>query len=346
MRTCLFLLAWLPLISSYADAQSGIDVSGKVTDALNGGPLANCNVFINGSSSGTMTDSNGGFTLTGLPSGKYKLIISSVGYETQTLDLVADRAPLAFAISLKRKITELSAVTVAPFVQDGWGLYGKLFLDNFIGTTRNAADCRVLNEAAIHFRFSQKDNLLTVVCDEPIQIENRALGYVLSYQLDWFSFDGNDSAFHYMGYSYFKELPAKDERTRQRWAENRRNAYESSIMHFMRSLYGQRVVEEAFAVRRVGAGRKVPLVADSLVTIQPDGSRTLSFPGELEVIYGKKLRRTPQTESVIRLANGNPVVIAENGSYWPPMEIFATGFWAQSEKMANLLPVDYRVPVD
>lgn len=344
MRACLFLLACLSMISPCANAQGGIELSGQVTDSANAAPLANCNVFINGSSSGTMTDDGGYFTLSGLAPGKYKLIVSSAGYETMTADISADRPRLAFALALKRKITELSSVTVAPFVPDGWALYGKLFLDNFIGTTRNAVNCRILNEAAIHFRYSSKDNLLTVVCDEPILIENKALGYVLRYQLDWFSFDGNDSAFHYMGYSYFKELSTKDERTRKRWAYNRKMAYASSIMHFMRSLYGQRVKEEAFDVRRVGAGRKAHLVPDSLAIVQPDGSRILSFPGELEVTYGRNLKRTPQTESVIRLASGSPVVIEKNGSYSPPMEIFATGYWAQSEKMANLLPVDYRLP--
>jgi hypothetical protein len=38
------------------------------------------------------------------------------------------------------------------------------------------------------------------------------------------------------------------------------------------------------------------------------------------------------------------VMIRENGSYFPPQEILVSGYWARSEKISNLLPLNYALP--
>ena len=39
--------------------------------------------------------------------------------------------------------------------------------------------------------------------------------------------------------------------------------------------------------------------------------------------------------------SASSVTVEENGFYYPPREILTTGHWAQSEKISNLLPLDY-----
>ena len=45
------------------------------------------------------------------------------------------------------------AVTGSALVADGWNKYGQFFLDNFIGTTSNAAQCTIENKDVDQFLF-------------------------------------------------------------------------------------------------------------------------------------------------------------------------------------------------
>ncbi|HMN89068.1 MAG TPA: carboxypeptidase-like regulatory domain-containing protein, partial [Saprospiraceae bacterium] len=63
-------------------AQRGT-VSGKITDAATGEPLIGANVIIDGTSSGTLSDVNGNYSVS-LSAGNQTLIISYVGYATLT----------------------------------------------------------------------------------------------------------------------------------------------------------------------------------------------------------------------------------------------------------------------
>ncbi|HEX4372095.1 MAG TPA: carboxypeptidase-like regulatory domain-containing protein, partial [Puia sp.] len=181
---CLFFLLFLFYFSS--SAQSTNFLKGKVVDDTTKMPIANCSVFINSTSKGTVTNNKGEFILENLPEGNHELIISSIGYQTFVYDYSSAQLPLDVRVSLKQKTTELSEITVEPEVKDGWHVWGQTFLNNFIGTTENAKDCSIKNTGALHFRFSQKNNRLTVIADEPLVIENKALGYTVKYQLEEF----------------------------------------------------------------------------------------------------------------------------------------------------------------
>ncbi len=50
---------------------------------------------------------------------------------------------------------------------------------------------------------------------------------------------------------------------------------------------------------------------------------------------------TEVQKSTIYLLTPAPVQIEENGYYDSPLEIFTIGYWAESQKLANLLPLDY-----
>src|SRR5580704_8763434 len=171
---------------SHAFSQSADLIKGKVTDAATKSPLYECSVFINSTSKGTVTNSAGDFILQNLPEGKHQLIISSIGYQTFVYDFNSSDLPLDLNVTLNRKSTELSAFTVEPEVNDGWAIWGKTFLDNFIGTSDNATHCAIKNVKALHFYYSEKRNKLTVVADEPLIIENKSLGYAIKYQLEEF----------------------------------------------------------------------------------------------------------------------------------------------------------------
>src|SRR5438045_4737131 len=57
-------------------------VSGKITDATTGKPVVGSTVALRGSNVATETNAEGDFTIS-VPNDKSRLLISSVGYETQ-----------------------------------------------------------------------------------------------------------------------------------------------------------------------------------------------------------------------------------------------------------------------
>jgi hypothetical protein len=87
--------------------------------------------------------------------------------------------------------------------------------------------------------------------------------------------------------------------------------------------------------------RTVRISADSLVTTHADGTRALFFTGKLTVIFGSPATGMNYRGSTIFLFTPAMVTIEETGNYYPPQEIISSGAWALSEKVANLLPLDY-----
>ena len=59
---------------------------GQVLDATNGEPLIGATVMVKGTSAGCVADFDGNFTLN-IPKGKTQVVVSSVGYLSQTINV-------------------------------------------------------------------------------------------------------------------------------------------------------------------------------------------------------------------------------------------------------------------
>ena len=273
-------------------------------------------------------------------------------------------------------------VTVEPYDRNGWSRWGRFFRDNFIGTGENASSCSIRNKDVLRFHFYKRSNRLSVTAAEPLLIENKALGYLLEYNLQEFVSDFNTNIVGFFGYPFFREMTPKKESQQRTWIINRKNAYDGSMMHFMRSLYAGRSIAEGFlaekpeAVPNVereriqkiyhpdfqGPGtfpmdtlyhfwnvlkepdpmmRNIIMPGDSLISIDSDRNRKLYFDAPLTVVYGANDKSRNFFESGIRLMSASPLTVEENGYFYPSRDILASGHWAQSEKISNLLPLDY-----
>jgi hypothetical protein len=388
-------------------SQESNRLTGKVTNAETEGPVPNASIFITNSSRGTVSGTDGSFELKAIPAGRHDLIISSVGFATQVYSFSSDKLPLQLKIYLHPKATELEAVIVEPYEKDGWEKWGRFFVDNFVGTSDAARLCKIKNHQTLRFRFSKKNNTITAVADEPLIIENRELGYKITYQLENFQYNFGKQTLFYLGYTLFEDMARNKKKIPPRFIRERKKAYEGSMVHFIRSLYNNKCVEDGFEVRRLvkipnaekervrnifkasqrrsetASGMKVGtraifppdsaeyynrvmrqkdvedvfskhiLVADSLVSLNVNGQRFLYFPDHLHVMYKKRYeepayllntmeaRKPYHPRSEMFLQTGNAVVIESNGSCFPPTELFTSGYWAWSEKIAHLLPIDY-----
>lgn len=239
-----FFFLFMPF---FVPAQTGNIIQGKVTNEAGQG-IPNCSVYFNGTSKGDITNASGDFTLRNLPQGNYDLVISAIGYETAVMEVSSSAYPKNILVKLKNKSTELSEVTVEPVLKNGWERWGHTFLSNFIGSTPNAAQCKIKNYKVLKFWYSEKYNRLSVRADEPLIIENKALGYTIKYKLEKFSSDFSTGMLIYLGYPFYEEMISKRSRQKKEWEQNRRTAFEGSVMHFMRSLYGGKLNETGFQV--------------------------------------------------------------------------------------------------
>ena len=223
-----------------------------------GKPLAGASIFISNTSIGTVTNDRGEFALGGIPSGRYILVISSVGYQTD-LETIDSRFPrTSFDITLRVKATELGAVNIRAFDKNGYKKWGELFRENFIGTSDFSGACRILNPEVIRIHYAPKSRTLTAFTDGPMLVENRALGYDVQVTLDEFHYDMRTGAVFYSFFPLFKPMVGSASKE-SRWAKNRASAFYGSPLHFFRALYQDRLADEGFELKMVGLKDSVML---------------------------------------------------------------------------------------
>jgi len=286
------------------------------------------------------------------------VIVSAVGYETFNTPISSRSLPLNLRVTLHVKASELAAITVEPYMKDGWQKYGKFFIDNFIGTTDNASNCKLKNREVLRFHYYPKSRKLAVTATDPLIIENKALGYNLEYRLERFECDYSTNILSYFGYPLFREMTTDDARTRLLWDQRRRYAYLGSMMHFMRTLYKQQLHQEGFIVEHeievpnkekqrvkdvyrpnITKTDSIPMdtlhhywevlrqpdfflekirSTDDLLTMQPDQTKTFFFNGDCTIIYGNGRLGIAYQQSGISLLEPVAIEVGENGSYYPP----------------------------
>jgi len=88
-------------------------VSGTVKDN-SGKPLPFASVFIEGLKLGVLTDDNGQFTIEKIPLGKYNVIVSFIGYTTQSkaIEIIENSSNIKLSYILKENIENLDEVNV------------------------------------------------------------------------------------------------------------------------------------------------------------------------------------------------------------------------------------------
>ena len=379
---------------------SQFELKGKIIAADTKSPLAAASVFLSNTSTGTVTNAAGEFTLQ-IPAGTYDMVASFVGYETYAQPISKASASM-LVIELKPKVEVFDEVVVGGYEKDGWEKWGKFFLENFIGTSQWAADCSIKNYEAIKFRNNKKENKLSAIAMDQLVIENKALGYTVRYQLEEFEYDFKSGYIYYQGYPFFSQMKGGQAR-HNRWNKRRQEVYHGSMMDFMRALYRNRIVEEGYEVRRlvktpneekarvrelyrnrasiskpgtVTVTEAFPDSADYYRNVlhQPDELSSFSsytIPGDsiafqvdnvtaglefenyLHIIYKKASppesyrRLSPNNArmmSELILVHPGAIQIQSNGSYYPPLNLLSIGYWAWSEKMADMLPFDYKPP--
>ena len=212
------------LILCSAISYGQFSVSGKIIDAESKEPLNSASVYCQNTTIGTTTNKQGEFSLQ-LKSGGYELIISYTGYQTKQVQISSSDTRIP-DIEMAKEEKSLGEVIIKTSneVKDGWAKYGSFFTEHFIGKTPNAVQTTLLNPEVLKFYLLKKSNKLRVLATEPLQIENKALGYNLRYQLDSFIYHYNTDINSYRGFCLYSEMEG-DDSLKKVWAANREKAY-------------------------------------------------------------------------------------------------------------------------
>ena len=339
-------------------------VKGKVTDARTKAPLAGASVFAENTTIGAVTNEEGDFKIW-LPDGGYSLVVTFTGYETDITRVsrsIAQEGNVNFELNEKVKALEEVNIVITNEVKNGWDKYGSFFRDNFIGKSQFGQQCVIKNPEVLRFFFNKKRNTLKVLSNEPLVVENPALGYVIKFAIDSFVNHYNTNARLFTGQPLFEEMEGT-EKQEATWKANRAKAYNGSMLHFMRSLYGRALAENGFEVQFIVKrdGEEFPIrlenVYGALNYGKDDVLQTVHFrPNQPDValIYKKEkpekiylqsdssIKAKTFQLSTLTFARDSSLVIEKNGFYYDQQDITTNGYLA-FKKVGDMLPYNYGI---
>jgi len=226
-------------------AQGGI-ISGKVL-RKDKSPVAGASVFLSNSSFGTATAADGSFSLRGVRPGQYTLVVTLIGLEDYTKSILVGAQPIQLDIEMASRSIMLHDVQIS--TRKDWLKNFESFKKQFIGMDDNAKSCVIINPEILSFNYYSTQKRLEAYAEDFLIVENRALGYRVKFLIRDFKFDAIAGIVSYSGQRLFEELPGSNKQ-KQKWAHARDFSYYGSEMHFLRSLYKDRLTEEGFEVHR------------------------------------------------------------------------------------------------
>ncbi|MEM7551999.1 MAG: carboxypeptidase-like regulatory domain-containing protein [Bacteroidota bacterium] len=353
-HTLLFLL--ITFSSSILAQDITIQINGKVTDN-NGQPLPFANIYIEQSSLGTTTNEQGEFQFSTTLSGKYRLRCSFIGYvsKSKVIDIQPGQS-YDFNFSLKSENIELEEIIVSDERDKSWGKHLKKFKSYFIGTSKFAKECKILNPYVLDFQ-QLEPFVIRAKASKPLQIENKSLGYILSYELSSFELNSATRDVKYKGFVRFKELEPSSFEEEKLWEKNRKLAYFGSVQHFLKSLSSEDLKSEGFyaAIERIEnekldlirSPELKPVTAGDIISKSDQGHYSLNYNAFLRVEYLKRQesmyhdnRPYVYNETSWIKLNKRNVLVNKSGSLANPhdLELFNT---FGRKRIAEALPINY-----
>ena len=321
-------------------------LKGQVLDAETRSPLPNVHVYLSQTSIGSTTDLNGFFEIWHVPPGSYEVIASMLGYEngSRHIEISPNNAEYSLSFRLKPSILELEAVEIEGRRPRGWRRNLRRFTELFIGTGPNAAGTKILNPYVLDFQSS--DGQFYAEASAPIEVENLALGYRITFELDEFRMDEKSELLYMHGPFFFQELVPTNADEASRWERNRAQTYRGSLQHILASMIARTTTAEDITLRlddRINAPysdekpslRSIEGVGTIAPTERPYLYR-LAFPNYLQVIYMDQ-------RSWIRM-NADRATVHESGYlYAVPCTTGALSVYGALAKrrISDLLPREY-----
>ena len=327
-------------ILSNTFSQNFSSISGKVIDAKTKEALPGVTIYLASTSIGTVANNDGSFLLNNIHLGKYNLTASMIGYQTFSKPIVFDVNVLSnLTIYLEQKVEELKSVEVTAKRFNNHVDFSE-FKRLFLGQTQNASQCKIVN---IHDIFVYKKNTqLFAAAHKPIEVENKAMGYRIYYELKDFVIDYVENTAILGGIPRFENLTPKNKNQELRWLEERDRAYYGSELHFFRSLKKKELKKNHFTIYD-----KNEIEIPEQIMFRDGNDSTIFYKGNLKVVFDGEL---PESQYPIRhhwqtstfKFSGNPVTIYANGYYQDSRDVTLLGYVGWANRIADMLPLEYQ----
>ena len=238
------------LVFLFTETFGQLLISGKIVDSRTNLAIVGASVYVNNTTCGTMTNENGEFAFSCRTTGKTELVFTHVGY-TKLIKIVEATGSQNLSISLSSKQNDLNEVVISSpkkITDEDKTRWFKLFSLNLIGSYMHGSNlCKIKNPEVLNYYFDNRTKELTVTASNSLLFENPLLGFNIKIDLENFSYNltNNEVAFKYS--CFFEDL--KKNKTKSKEVTNNRiMAYKGSSMHFMRSLFANRLIDEGFQI--------------------------------------------------------------------------------------------------
>ena len=343
----------LILFSSLYSVSYGQIIKGTILNKNTHDGVSDALIYFNGTSVGIYSDKNGFFKLDVSKYTSMPLTISSIGYYSETLtNFLTDKINIIY---LTPRIYELNEVVInakaTPEARRERKANLKVFKEEFLGKTMNAKRCDIINENDITLNYIyHSDTLkksygiyvrtldtLKAFSSKPITINNKALGYKITFYLDKFEYCNYNHHYFNMGSCFFKEDSAVNKYQQKRFEVRRKSAYLGSRMHFFRALWENTLDLEGFTVKNSSNYR---LTYDRLVyqadsNLDTDHLKYFKYRGLISIAYHSKL-----PNSIIKI-EADSVCFNKNTVLNPLGVSWAGEMFRQ--RIGDLLPFGYKV---
>ena len=286
-------LILVSLLFSWISLVSGQSISGIITDINTSQPVEYANVYIQGSTSGTVSNKDGYFEF---ESDKLhgQLIISHVSYETSVIEL-SNSQKSGLLIALNPRIYDFIPVSIESKDQRLGNL--KHFREEFLGSDYWGNHATIENDSVLVFSVEYYSDTITnrslresikkfeAKATYPLTISLTKLGYTLQYDLVRY-IEKDDPVLGKIisssGYSYFTPMRDASFRKQRNIIRKRIRAYYYSPQHFIRSLYNNRLKENGYLIHEELSGAKTNQInynffyPDSYCIVYHDEEATIS----------------------------------------------------------------------
>lgn len=336
-------------------------IEGRVINKETGEPLQSAHVFLSGTKIGTVTNPAGRYRLSRITPGAFRLVISIIGYERVHIEMTVAPGELVNEdVELNPVVYELGEI-YAGNLDEKWEEHLERFERLFIGETEFADSVTITNPEVLRFE-SKWWGRFTAEALAPLRIENRALGYEITYYLEEFYHNGTRTRWD--GDPLFNEMTPSDSTQAANWTKNREHAFYGSLRHLMIALIEERVNEDGFILynqRRSLHGispRNKRRISEHRLVHETDEEHlfNIRFSGRLEIIYteaeedpayvkwAREMRRGPSTVQTSYLElNGRNITADLDGEIAEPYGATQFGYFAFS-RIADQTPREYRPP--
>ena len=303
-------------------------ITGVVMDEQTGDPVGFASVFFDGTFVGTTADEQGRFELDVTPYKSRSLIISAVGYYTNLITDFTRGEP--YQLVLAPRVFEIKEVSVtAKSLARKRKACMQIFIKEFIGLTSNARRCYILNESDISFNYNSDKDTLKAFASKPIQIQNLALGYEITYHLERFEYERKTKTVLYTGSIIFNSDLLADENNLKKYIRRREYAYTGSSKHFFRALWSNSLTSSGFSV---SSYRTCEQLNFELLVLQDSiGGKFLQYSEDLKIEYYNQLSYISFLEEKVYF---------EQDGFFNPTSIIWSGKMSK-QRIADFLPYEY-----